>query len=370
MVSDEYSFQKSIRDLRPSMMLDCVRGLMEAERRTPAPARSFADWMVQVFGAGIAKHFMGPYNLKVWATPLELMSYQWIAERVAVIDSDAVLRSIRGDEPPTAWGPNDRFRYPLRGGTGALCRNVAEPLLDHVELRTPVDAVDPLARVVHTKGGRRWEYDVLLNTMPLNRLIAKLEHVPDRVRRATTDLTWTGSHIVGIGIDRPAGTDKNWIYFPQPDVPFYRVTYLSNYSPFMTAEPDQTLLLAETSRSPYREWDAHTIVDEVIDGLVRTQLMTPDDRALIVSRWLYSPAMTYPVPTIGRDAALGTIQPWLRSHDIWSRGRFGAWLYEIGNMDHSFMQGVEWVNLVLYGEPEHTWTDSTSADNATPDRAP
>ena len=40
---------------------------------------------------------------------------------------------------------------------------------------------------------------------------------------------------------------------------------------------------------------------------------------------------------------------------IWSRGRFGAWLYEIGNMDHSAMQGVEFVNNVLEGEPETVW---------------
>ena len=65
--------------------------------------------------------------------------------------------------------------------------------------------------------------------------------------------------------------------------------------------------------------------------------------------------MSYPVPTVGRDAALGTIQPWLREQGIYSRGRFGAWLYEIGNMDHSAMQGVEFVDHVLHGEPETVW---------------
>ena len=65
--------------------------------------------------------------------------------------------------------------------------------------------------------------------------------------------------------------------------------------------------------------------------------------------------MSYPVPSVGRDAALGTIQPWLREQGIWSRGRFGGWLYEIGNMDHSCMQGVEFVDHVLSGEPERTW---------------
>jgi hypothetical protein len=72
--------------------------------------------------------------------------------------------------------------------------------------------------------------------------------------------------------------------------------------------------------------------------------------------------MTYPVPSITRDCALGTIQPWLREQGIWSRGRFGAWLYEIGNMDHSAMQGVEFVNRVLLGEPETVWIPRGETD--------
>ena len=37
---------------------------------------------------------------------------------------------------------------------------------------------------------------------------------------------------------------------------------------------------------------------------------------------------------------------------IYSRGRFGAWRYEIGNMDHSVMMGVEAANHILAGEKE------------------
>jgi UDP-galactopyranose mutase len=179
---------------------------------------------------------------------------------------------------------------------------------------------------------------------------------PGRGSQAAVDgLVWSGSHIVGVGVDRQADTSKNWIYFPEPDVPFYRVTYLSNYSPYMTAKPGQTLFLTETSQSNHKPEDASTIVERVIDGLVSTKLMDEADRDLVVTTWLCSPEMSYPVPSVTRDAALGTIQPWLRSQGIWSRGRFGAWLYEIGNMDHSAMQGVEFVDAVLNGEPETVW---------------
>jgi UDP-galactopyranose mutase len=350
-----YPFQNNIKTLDPATVLECVMGLIEAQRQETTPPTNFAEWMEQVFGAGITKHFMRPYNFKVWATPAELMNFGWIGERVSVVDVEAVLRNVIYDEPATSWGPNDTFRYPLKGGTGTLYHHIADPLRDHIELECTVRSVDPEARVVETHDGRRWQYDHLLSTMPLNRLVSLMEHTPDTVRRAADDLAWSGSHIVGIGIDRPAETTKNWIYFPEPSVPFYRVTYLSNYSPYMTPAPDQTLLLTETSRSRYKVAPTETIVDDVVDGLVHTGLMTEEDRGRMVTHWRCSPDMTYPVPSVGRDAALGTVQPWLRRHDISSRGRFGAWLYEIGNMDHSFMQGVEWVDRVINGEPETTW---------------
>jgi len=127
-----YPFQNSLKDLDPDTMLECVMGLVEAERQPPSRVASFAEWMDHAFGAGITHHFMRPYNMKVWATPPELMSSGWIAERVSVVDLRAVLRSIICDDRAEPWGPNGRFRYPLRGGTGALCDHVAEPLRDHI----------------------------------------------------------------------------------------------------------------------------------------------------------------------------------------------------------------------------------------------
>ena len=57
-----------------------------------------------------------------------------------------------------------------------------------------------------------------------------------------------------------------------------------------------------------------------------------------------------------RDKALPTIHPWLESKNIFSRGRFGAWRYEVGNMDHSVAQGVEWVDRILGGDASQELT--------------
>jgi protoporphyrinogen oxidase len=353
-----YPFQNNIRDLEPQTVYDCIVGAMRAERTASgsgAPG-NFREWVFATMGNGIAEHFMIPYNFKVWATPAELMNYVWIGERVSVVDTEDLLRNVLFDKPQKQWGPNSTFKYPLRGGTGFLYEGMREYVADRLELGCPVEWVDAEAKVVHTTGGRTYPYDMLLSTMPLNHLVGSLAGpVPDAVQRAAEQLRWSGSHIVGIGVDRPVDSDKNWIYFPEPDVPFYRVTYLSNYSPYLTAASDQFSLLTETSYSRYKQEDPETIVDRVIHGLIGTGLLAESDRARVAARWRCSPTMSYPVPAVGRDEALGTIQPWLRGQGIFSRGRFGAWLYEIGNMDHSTMQGVEFVNHVLHDEAETVW---------------
>jgi UDP-galactopyranose mutase len=141
------------------------------------------------------------------------------------------------------------------------------------------------------------------------------------------------------------------MYYPESNCPFYRLTYLSNYSPEVV--PDSSThysLLAEISRSEFKPVNKCTVVDETIQGMVNTRMISESDRDDIVDTHVIDREYTYPIPSLERDTALATIHPWLESQGIFSRGRFGAWRYEVGNMDHSVAQGVEWVNRVVCGD--------------------
>jgi hypothetical protein len=89
------------------------------------------------------------------------------------------------------------------------------------------------------------------------------------------------------------------------------------------------------------------VVRDTLLGAVATKLVQPGDE--IVSIYHRRLEHGYPTPSLGRDAVLKEALPWLRKSNIWSRGRFGAYKYEVANQDHSLMLGVECVDNILFG---------------------
>ena len=69
--------------------------MIEAQtKRDHKRPRNFKEFIDAVFGDGIAKHFMKPYNFKVWAHPAEMMNKEWIGERVAVVDINRAIKNV------------------------------------------------------------------------------------------------------------------------------------------------------------------------------------------------------------------------------------------------------------------------------------
>ncbi|HYX19614.1 MAG TPA: FAD-dependent oxidoreductase [Thermoanaerobaculia bacterium] len=351
-----YPFQNHLSSLPEQAMLECLIGLVESQTIDKDRAfRNFEEWVLAKFGAGVAKHFMNPYNFKVWATPLKEMGYYWIAERVSVVDWRKAIQTTLLPQN-TDWGPNAKFGYPLHGGTLGLWKGVV-PFLgdDKVRYHKRAVSIDEEKREIAFSDGTTRSYDRLLSTMPLDGLVARLCHAPEKVRAATEKLLFNRLFSVGVGLRRPSPSDKNWIYFPNPKTPFYRMTYLSNYSPEIVPGGDTSKyfsVLTETSYSKFKPLPEGDFGKAVVDGLLAEGILQPSDVSLIETIFLIHAGHSYPIPSVERNPALETIHAYLEPRGIFSRGRFGSWKYEIGNQDHSLMQGVELVDRWIDGTDE------------------
>lgn len=352
-----YPFQNNVRHLPKDARDQCVNGLKNLSG-SAATTVNFKEWMDAVFGEGIVRHFMAPYNWKVWATPAELMSKDWIAERVSVVDLARIERNIAEQRDDTSWGPNNLFKFPLKGGTGAIFRGIANSFSDRIHLNHELAQLDLANRQVVFTNGVSCRYDQLISTIPLDELVAKCSAVPAEIRAAANNLVHNSVFVVGIGLQKKMTDSKCWMYFPEDNCPFYRVTNFHNYSPQNVPDGNVekfSALMCETSYSPFKPVDKETIMEATISGLIRAGLLEEADRPRIVSQFLLDVPYAYPVPTVDRDAALAVIQPFLESYGVYSRGRFGAWKYEVGNMDHSFMQGVEVAERLITGAKEQVF---------------
>lgn len=354
-----YPLQNNIRHLPKEEMWGCIQGLIEVYKNPQTkPPTNFREWIQATFGKGLAEVFMEPYNFKVWAYPPETMSYEWIGERVAVTDLARVLKNILDEKDDLSWGPNNTFQFPKRGGTGAIWESVADLVgRDHIVLEKKLTGISSEKKAATFSDGTCIQFETLLSTMPLDTLLECVDGLSETIRAAGRKLKYSSSNIVGIGLEgeMPETLRKKcWMYFPESDNPFYRVTVFSNYADENVPAPGrQWSLMAEVSESSEKPVNTSMIIDDVIAGMRKTRLI--DERSKIVSRWSYRAGHGYPTPFTGRNEILKTIHDGLEPKAIYSRGRFGGWKYEVSNQDHSLMQGVEWTNRIVHGVPETTY---------------
>ena len=352
-----YPFQNNIWRLPDEDLIACLEGLVEINKNKPVEKpNTFADWLMHSFGQGLCDTFMFPYNFKVWAYKPEKMNVEWMGERVAEVDLARVLRNLVNKQDDVSWGPNATFRFPLHGGTGAIWKAIGDKLPhDKKILGSAITQVDADTKQLTLANGNTISYDTLISTMPLDQFLIALQNRPELSKRAP-EFVYSSTHVVGIGLDGEVPQDlatKCWMYFPESISPFYRVTVFSNYSPNNVPQPGkQWSLMCEISESPDKPVNIDSIIDDTIEGLLASKLISKDHR--IVSRWHKRLEYGYPTPWYGRDKLLDAIIPELTALDIHSRGRFGTWKYEVSNQDHSVMQGVELVNLLLEGNKERT----------------
>ncbi|WZN62748.1 putative adrenodoxin reductase [Chloropicon roscoffensis] len=390
-----YPFQNNISALPKEDQITCLEGLVEAKVRCATAQekpKNFDEWILRVMGDGIADIFMRPYNYKVWAVPTPDMQCAWLGERVATVNVSKAIANVLHNREEGNWGPNAIFRFPKEGGTGAIWKGVGRLLPKDKQQYGPkmeVVAVDKDDQVITLKDGRKIRYKALLSTIPLD-IMCKFTGKPELAANTTDGLFHSSSHIIGLGIRGkcPHGL-KCWLYFPEDDCPFYRVTIFSNYAEKNCPEGSKKLptlcmgdgsdvpdnlkgdregpwwsLMFEVSESEKKfvnqdmvklggtagTWS--DVVRDTIMGAINTKLT--DAGCEIVSIYHRRLFYGYPTPSVGRNNVLDEALPHLRKHNIWNRGRFGSWKYEVANQDHSCMLGVEAVDNILTGAREMT----------------
>lgn len=342
-VYTRYPFQANTFGLPPDVAYACLHGFIKAHFAADKPApKNFEEFCLQHFGEGISRHFMIPYNARLWGVPPSEITAAWCSRFVPIPKLEDVLAGAVGLKGPEI-GYNARFIYP-RIGIGQLAKGLARALPRPVELGRAPLGVDYRARTLLFED-EAVHYDVLLSTVPLRPFVPLLQGAPEAVTRAAESLRCTHLYYLDVALNTPCEQPFHWVYVPEERYPFYRVGCYSHFSSAMAPPGKAGLYIELADRSAP---DLSAMLPRVAEGLLEMGFIRTKEaiRFARVRRIDYA----YVVFDHNYYPSLEVIRPFLAEQRILSAGRYGGWNYSSMEDALLFGRDASAAALTLLGE--------------------
>ncbi len=342
-----YPFQSNLRGLPAEVIKECILEYVRAggfrlAKRDPIPAyngpANFEDWTLFTFGKGIARHFMLPYNEKLWTLCCRELSCNWMGRFVPDTSLEQILEGVWSDENAMT-GYNASFSYPLQGGIEELPRSIAADL-DHWHCNYECSEIDLDTRTLRFRQEAQSRYHYLVTTIPLPSLINICRGVPESIQIAGKKLRWVSVLNLNLGLDRPASND-HWIYVPESKWLFYRMGFPHNFSRALVP-PDYGSISVEVAYPPDQPLDERDVLKQVKEQLREMGILNQSDK--ILAECMLTIPCAYVIYDREHAQAVATIQDFLKSRNVLSIGRYGAWEYS--SMEDALLAGAETAQII------------------------
>lgn len=314
-----YPFQANTFGLPPQVAYECLLGFVQARSApTPPTPQNFEEYCLAHFGPGFSRHFMLPYNARLWGIEPRELTAAWCQRFVPVPRLEDVIAGAVG-LLDRELGYNQRFYLP-RLGIGQLPRAMLKRSGTIELCRAPI-RLDTRQRqlvfpdeIVH--------YGVLVNTAPLPSLLHLTSDLPPEVAAAARRLRATPLYYLDVALDGPCLQDSHWVYVPERKYPFYRVGCYSHFSPEMAPPGKAGLYVELVDRQP-------PILPELLPSLgqelMQMGLIRSSSDVLFARLRHLDPA--YVIYDHSYEPALAAVWPFFAEASIVSTGRYGGWNY-------------------------------------------
>lgn len=344
-VYTDYPYQVNNYGLPGEIVAENLTGFLSANTKGNVSKKNFKEWIYTALGAGIAKNFMVPYNLKLFKYPLEKLTLEWMGRFVPSPSIDEVMQGImpRGKG---GVGYNASFYYPEKGGIESVIRGLYAGVVkgqgsrvkgqgskfkDQVaRLKAQVKKIDLRKRVVYYAGGKEG-YETLISTMPLPALV-KLTG-DKKLIKAAKQLRATSVYCLNIGFKSREKFNKHWVYVPESKYPFYRIGFPSEVvSGNAPAGCASVFTEVSFTGKPPKGIDA-----KIIKGLIDMGIIKNKKDIIVKHPMILKDA--YVVYNKEREKAVPYLTRELEKRGIFLAGRWGKWEYS--SMEDAIIEGFE-----------------------------
>jgi protoporphyrinogen oxidase len=322
-VLTRFPFQANLHGLPPDVASECLLGFIQSQMNpATSPPANFEEFCLQKFGAGISRHFMIPYNHKLWGVHPREITSAWCSRFVPIPKLEDVVKGAVGDVPPEL-GYNVSFLYPKEGGIETLTRALVAKLAGgDVVCGADPEKIDLTARTL-TIGGEVIPWRAMVASIPLPELCNRLVDPPQEIVDAASKLRCTPVRYLNVATRTSPRADFHWIYVPEEKYPFYRVGIYTNAVPAMAPAGQGSLYVELSDRGKMPK--VNDILPDVAQALAAAGAINGADDVLFAE--LKELKYAYVVFDDNYYGAVETITKYLEAHGVYPRGRYGSWTY-------------------------------------------
>ena len=308
----EYPFQMNIHQLPKDEFIDCLYDLFH--RTEKEQYDNFEDMLYGKFGKSITEKFLKPYNEKLYACDLNELDTDAMGRFFPYANPEQIIDNMKKNSVQTY---NSTFDYPKQGAQFFIDLILEQVDKSKIMLNSEVSSVDLNSKIA-VVNGEQIEYEVLINTIPLNHFVKLLNGFEDE--ELSNALTCNKVLVFNLGFDKPAvNTSTHWTYFPMKDCNFYRAGYYNNI-----LGNDRLSMYIEIGFKEYDEIDVEGQLKATLDNLNRLGITT-DHKLLAHNTLIINPGYVH-ITKDSLKAVDGFIKT-IRKKDAYTIGRYGKWTY-------------------------------------------
>ncbi len=231
--------------------------------------KTLEDFMINRFGQKLYETFFRDYTTKVWGRTPKEIGADWGAQRIKGLSLgktvlDFFKKTFGSKDGAGETSLIERFFYP-KFGPGQLWEKMSDEIKKmggevltsaNVKSFRVVDGVVKFARVESPAGLLTFPADYFLSTMPLSELADALDDGLNlRQLTIARGLPYRDFITVGLLVDKLLLKNQTkiktlgnivpdcWIYIQEPSVKLGRLQIFNNWSPYMVADPKNSVWL-------------------------------------------------------------------------------------------------------------------------------
>jgi protoporphyrinogen oxidase len=338
----KYPFENGLADLSKQANFECIYSFIQTligkETGQLKKPNNMKEWFYYTFGKGITENYLVPYNQKIWKYPLDRMALDWV-ERIPTPPVADIIKSSLGIETE-GYTHQLFFYYPKTGGIETIIKSLEK---NFVTCITPNYEVKTIRKedgkwFVSNKKHEK-SFDRIVSTIPIQVLVDAIDS-PSDVKTAANNLRYNSLITIMLAVNKSDVNNLSWLYVPDPNIIFHRVSFPSNFSPCVSP-PGKSAVVAEITclfgDETWRMSDEE-LAGRVIGEMHQLGIIKESDVSFLrVKRAKYA----YVISDLDCRENLQKVKDYLDQIDVGFVGRFAEFKYY--NMDDCIKSARDYV---------------------------